>query len=890
MRDPEGEAMGGGLNGDGTDSTRGFDDPIRPGERVGHYEIIRFLGQGGMGVVYRARDERLARHVALKTLRKRYALDPRLQRDILREARIAARLQHANIVPIYDVFEAREQPWIAMQLVEGGSLADRIEREGALPLGEAVSIAAAIADALATAHEQGVLHRDVKPGNILITRRGVPLLADFGISSWLLCQTDQESPSGTAVTETDPRSIPGTPAYMSPEQVAGERLDARSDLFSLGTMLYEMCAGQRPFRGEDRSATRKAVARLDPPPVSSLNRKVPPALERIVSKALAKRREDRYQSAREMHHDLCALELERVPRWKVLARAVLRGAAVVAVALLLRYAFGPRPAPQKTPTASPRQLTTWPGRESRPAVSPDGTLVAFESDRAGNGDIWLVDVRGGEPLRLTDDPAPDRSPAWFPDGRTIAFVSERDGPPGIWRVPTLGGPQVRLIPNASDPAISPDGRTIAFSAVHGEWRRIAIAPLDDLGTVTWLTHDGDGLWDHSLPAWSHDGRTICYAEAKNLCLVPAAGGPVRRLTTDDAADFAPAWSPDDRTVYFASYRGGTLALWRVPADGGEPERVTLGTGNESEPSVSSDGSRLLHSTVDVQIDFVLRDLATGAEAVLAESRLRASPALAPDGSALVYSARGGGGRTDLWVQPLDRGMPSGQARQLTEQAGTVSHASFSPDGRWVVYYRVADGQRDVWIVPAAGGAPIRFTDGPANEFEPSWSPDGRWIAFSSDQGGGNHVWIAPVSAGRPAGPARQLTRGATSDFIPRWSPDARRIAFLGNTAGGQEVYVVEREGDAEPRQLTTGAGGMDLLWSRVRDEIWVLGRWGEERPTIRRLPPAGGPGLPLAPQPRVGESDVSRRFALSDDGRCFVYMQDRVAGNIWVLDASAGAY
>ncbi len=892
--------MGGGPNGDGTVSTRGFEDPLNPGDRVGHYEIVEALGQGGMAVVYRARDVRLARHVALKSPLVRSALDPRLQRRILQEARIAALLQHSNIVPIYDVFDVGGRPWIAMQLVEGGSLAERIKRDGALPPAEAVAIAAAIADALAAAHEQGVLHRDVKPGNILITRQGVPLLADFGVSSWSLRDRDEDSPYSTAVTEADHGPIPGTPAYMSPEQVAGEPLDARSDLFSLGAMLYEMCAGRRPFRGEHSSAVREAVAQLDPPPVASLNPAVPAELQRIVAKSLAKRREDRYQSAREMLLDLRALEQQfregtletrstrSRPRWRVLAIAGVVAAAGVAVALLLSGFELLRPAPK--PPARPRQLTTWPGRESRPAVSPDGTLAAFESDRAGNGDIWLVDVRGGEPLRLTDDPAADRSPAWYPDGRAIAFVSERDGAPGIWRVPTLSGPQVRLIPDAADPAISPDGRTIAFSAPHGRWRRIAVAPLDDLGAVTWLTHDDDGLWDHAQPAWSHDGRMICYAEAKDLWLVPATGGAAHRLTTDGAADFAPAWSSDDRMIYFASYRDGTLALWRIPVAGGRLERVTLGTGSESEPSISSDGSRLLHSTVDVQIDFVLRDLATGTESVLPESRLRASPALAPDGSSLVYSARGVGGRTDLWVQSLDRGKPSGPVRQLTEQTGTVSHPEFSPDGRWVAYYRVADGQRDVWIVPAAGGAPVRFTDGPANEMEPAWSPDGRWIAYSSDQGGGNRLWIAPVSAGRPSGPARQLTRGPTSDFDPQWSPDGRRIAFLGNTAKSQEVYLLELEGAAEPQQLTTGASARDQQWSRVRDELWVLGNWGTEGLELRRLPSAGGRGSPLEPQPRVGENEVSARFGISEDGRYLVYMQDRAAGNIWVLDASKGAY
>ncbi len=276
--------MGGGPHGEDGESTQAHGDLLEPGSRVGHYEIVELLGQGGMAAVYRARDQRLARDVALKSPLARFARDPRLQRRILQEARTAAQLQHSNIVPVYDVFEYDGRPWIAMQLVEGGSLADRLRSDGALPPAEAVSIAAAIADALAAAHERGVLHRDVKPGNVLITRQGVPLLADFGISSWVLDAADQHSPVGTAVTETDHGPLPAPPRICRRSRSRAAR-STRAATSSPSARCSTRCAlDGGPSAGEHASAVREAVERVDPPPLSKLNPKVPVALDRVVDR------------------------------------------------------------------------------------------------------------------------------------------------------------------------------------------------------------------------------------------------------------------------------------------------------------------------------------------------------------------------------------------------------------------------------------------------------------------------------------------------------------------------------------------------------------------------------------------------------------------------------
>jgi Tol biopolymer transport system component len=520
-------------------------------------------------------------------------------------------------------------------------------------------------------------------------------------------------------------------------------------------------------------------------------------------------------------------------------------------------------------------------------------MVAYASEAEGNVDVWVVDAQGGDPLRLTDGPAVDRAPAWFPDGSAVAYLSVSDGRPAIRKVPRLGGQSVLLVADATDPAVSPDGTRIAFARPSaGGDMRIFVAPLADPEAARMVTTDGDGVWNHEQPAWSPDGTRLAYAAQNDLWVVPADGGSARRLTSDGEYDREPAWSADGRFVYFSSFREGTLALWRVPARGGPASRVTLGTGPESQPTLSADGTRLAYSTLLDTADLVVHDLATGTEHPIGDLRDEESPVFAPDGRSVVFVSDRRNGMVDLWLQPLsETGQPLGAARRLTDNPGTVAQPAFSPDGRWVAYHRVFEGQRDIWVVPVLGAAPVRFTGDAALDVHPDWSPDGRFLAWVSDRGRGQQPWIAPVANGRPAGPPRLLTAEPISFEAPAWSHDGSQIALVGfDRRGAAEVWVVGVNGGAS-RRITTGAQALRICWDWQRPgALLVAGFWGQPRLSVRRVAGDGSADYPPEIVAWMGTSRLRGDFDQSRDGRLLVFGRQDARGDVWILEAPRRRY
>jgi len=872
---------------------------LEPGTRVGHYEIVGELGRGGLGVVYRARDTTLGRDVALKSPLPEHASEE-ARRRFLTEARAASCLSHPGIVPIFEAFEEGSRPWLAMALAEGRPLRAVLAERAPLPAEEVVRHGEALAEALDAAHVKRVLHRDVTPNNIFVTADGRMVLMDFGLARFFIPRGEESRVSTQDGSDMPGREVAGTLGYMSPEQLLARPLDPTTDIFALGAVLYEMCTGTHAFPGASSGEVLDATLHHDPPPISRFAHAVPPELERIIRKAIAKRPDERYATARDLLVDLRALRrqleggrpaagpVRRWGRWTTRATAV--GIAALGVMAVVAWTLWPQPG---LPAGVPRQLTAGAAWEAEPAIAPDGSLVAYAAEEAGNVDIWLVDAHGGDPLQLTHDPAVDGTPAWFPDGSAVAYASNLGDRPAILKVPRLGGSPVLLVADATHPTISPDGTRIAFARVGPRSElRIFVAPLADPGAARMITTDGEGVWDHVQPAWSPDGTRICYSAQRDLWVVPGTGGGAQRLTTDGEYDREPAWSPDGRFVYFTSYREGTVALWRVPAHGGEVVRVTMGTGPENHPTLSRDGTRLAYSTLLDTADVVVRDLATGSERLVGDLRDEESPVLSPDRQAVAFVSDRRNGRPDLWLQPLSPdGEPAGTARQLTDHPGTVAQPSFSPDGRWVAYHRVLEGQRDIWIVPVSGGPPGRFTDHPAIDIHPDWSPDGRYLAWVSDRGGGQQVWVAPVANGRPAGPPRQVTDGPNSCQAPAWSRDGARIAFIGSDAhGARDVWTVSASGGAA-RRVTSGAGADRVSWDwRTPGTLLVSGVWGESRFSIRRVTEGGGPDN--LPQVLVwlGTSALRTDFDVSRDGRLLAFGRQDPRGDIWILEARSGRY
>jgi Tol biopolymer transport system component/tRNA A-37 threonylcarbamoyl transferase component Bud32 len=852
-----------------------------------------------MGVVYRARDLKLEREVALKRPRSDLLGDPEFHRRFMTEARTASKLMHPNITTVFEVFEEEGVPWLVMELIQGASLRSLLQDGSPLSFEDVLRHGEGLADALRVAHIGGVLHRDINPNNILVGGDGRARLSDFGLArAWEDPERDLEITDATTQART--HGAAGTRGYMSPEQVLGKPLDPRSDLFSLGVVLYEMSTGRPAFARGSGDHWVDAVLHRDPEPISRVNADMPPEFESVVRKALAKRPFQRYQSASELLLDLRALrrrlESDSAHSWSGVGRRPSRRRRWLGVGVLAAVAVAAvvgfmvlRPAADDALelVGSHKRLTTHPGWDGQPALSPDGTMIAYTSDDGGDPNVWIVHTAGGEPTQRTTHPGSDTDPAWFPDGSGFVFVSDRDGAPSVWRIPVLGGSPMKVVPDAEQPAVSPDGSRIAFARANSAGlTRISVAPLADLSQVEVLTGDDDGLWSHEFPAWSPDGSTLCYADHRDLWLVPADGGPARRLTADGAGDFDPAWTPDGRHVVFTSMRERTVALWSVPAAGGEPRRLTTGTSSEREPALSREASWLAYCTSESDANVVVLDRRTGDRSVIPGSKDERMPGLAPDGSLLVFMSDRSG-RADLWLQPLDGLALAGPARQLTDHPGTVALPEVSPDGSWIAYQRALEGRRDIWLVPTAGGVPRRFTDHPGNDIQPAWSPDGTQLAWVSDRAGVENVWLAPVADGRRTGEPRRLTRGDAADLFPRWSPDGGRLAYVEERGYRAEAMIQDVVGGGAPVRVTEGAQARRVRWPGPGDELLVSGTWGSDRVRVRAVSLVDGGVRELEPAVVLGlDADSTGLFAVGKGGQILAYETTARKGDVWLAETN----
>ena len=555
------------------------------GRVVSHYEILAKLGEGGMGVLYKAHDSRLDRLIALKILRPDKVTDPERRRRFVQEARAASALNHPHIVTVYDIGETDGVHFIAMELVEGTTLADRIGRKG-LPVPDALRHAAQIADALAQAHAKGIVHRDLKPANVMVTANGSTKVLDFGLAK--LVETDVSEGETTEFNPlTEEGTIVGTAAYMSPEQAQGRRVDARSDIFSFGSLLYEMVTGWRAFSREGAVATLAAILKEEPRPPSELVPAVPRELERLIQACLRKDPARRFQHMddvrtllEQLRQDSESGELSVAatsPRSPFFWLAAIGIAVAVTVVVVETRSWRRRtaPAPEAPSVAIP--FTTSPGFEVQPTFSPDGNEIAFawNGEKEDNYDIYRKLIGPGEPLRLTRDPAWDYSPAWSPDGRTIAFLRQPDqGPPGIYLIPALGGAERRL----ADIAAIPGWNTgIAWTA---DSKRLIVSdhPAGELA----------GLFLMSLES----------SERRRLTSVPQPMPGVPSAVR--SGDWDPSLSADERTLAFTRVVDsgkGDIHLLRLGPDmtaQGSPERLTFENRFAASPTWLSGASEILY--------------------------------------------------------------------------------------------------------------------------------------------------------------------------------------------------------------------------------------------------------------------------------------------------------
>ncbi len=832
---------------------------LAAGTRLGSYEILAPVGAGGMGEVYRARDTKLSREIAIKVLSDALARDPEYLARFEREARLLASLDHPNVAGIHGLEESEGVRFLVLELGPGETLAERIAA-GPLPLENALEISRQIAEALEAAHEKGIIHRDLKPANVKITPGGRVKVLDFGLAK-SLSGADAGKSAAATITAGGTRegTVLGTPAYMSPEQARGQPVDKRTDLWSFGCVVYEMLSGKRAFGGKTASDALAAVLNHEPD-FSALPRATPPSVRHVLERCLEKDAGRRLRDAGDVRLEVeSALEEMRSPsrgarrrsRWL----AAAAGAVILAaIALLVGRTLSPsRSAGRAQPTLV--QVTFAEGVEQFPAWSPDGSQLAYTAEVGGVRRIFAKRLAGGEQTPVTSGAFDDIQPAWSPDGRTILFVRSRQTgkrlEPGdvfgqydggdLWSVDLESKRERKLLENAYNPSFSPDGRLIAVDAGWAGPRRIWV--VDSMGSnPQQITSDVSEAVVHVRPRWSPDGKKIVFQNIERTKFdVRAADVATKKLvwvTNDLFRDLNPVWSPSGAWIHFTSDRTGGLNIWRMPVhpDGtpaGAPQQLTTGAGQDVEIAVSKDGRKL-------------------AFAILKQN-------------------------ADLWKLPVSpqTGLGQGAPQEVLATTREDSRGTWSPDGRQIAFNSDRAGDMNIWIFTASDGSTRQLTKGPGGDYQPEWSPDARRLVFFSTRSGNADIWSVDVASRD----LKQLTKGPSIDINPFFSPDGSRIAYQSDQSGRLEVWVMNADGSAA-RQLTRlGVTGHFLRWTP------------DGRSVLFRCPCSGSPNTLAAPltgeepQP-VGEIAGGSHMSLSPDAS---RIMDVVAHKtVWVSTLGGG--
>jgi Tol biopolymer transport system component len=838
---------------------RGLSVPeAAPGKRLGRYEILSAIGAGGMGEVYLAHDAELNRRVALKVLPAQFTRDEERVVRFRREARAASALSHPNIVTIYDVGRTGETWFIATEFVEGVTLRSRLaERTLAIP--EALGIALQCASGLEAAHDARIVHGDVKPENILVRPDGVVKIVDFGLArSTQNCRElfDDATQSGAVV---------GTPRYMSPEQARGQKLDGRSDIFSLGAVMYEMIARQPAFRGATNAEVFAALLNSEPEPLTSSG------LNAMMRNALAKDRDCRYQTMHDFAVDLRRFgerpqnlvpAVERLKSTQPLGgvvrdfpknprlsrRAILTGAGALGAGLSLYRLRSKRPgnaAQDGTPTVTP--LTSFAGYKDYGSFSPDGERIVFSwnGGQGGSGgrqerDIYIKKISGGEPVRLTFAQQDDTHAAWSPDRRSIAFCRLMDNQTPYMRfaisiVPVSGGAERKITEGGEGVSWSPDGRTLAVAGLPPDSGGIFQVSLEN-GARTRLTGWSPHL--DELPVFSPDGKWIVFTRsfgprARELFVVPASGGSERQLTFEQQPTYGAAWTGDSKEIVFSSNQGGGgESLWRIPLGGGTPRRLASTFGGAFYPSISRKGDQLIYTESFRDTNNYLSEGAGfngrsvlhhfgSPRGLIVSSRRDDSPNILGTDDRIAFVSKRTGNE-EIWICDRDGRNPLQMSSFAGPDTGTPR---WSPDGRWVAFDSSAAGNPNIYIVSVEGGPPRKLTSGPHGNYMPSWSVDGKRIYFKSDRSGSDQIWSITAQGGG----ATQITRSGACEAFS--SPDGKLLYYT--KRGWGAIWTVPAEGGPEePVPELQRYDRIFRSWGVIRDGIYFMSREQGPRQTV----------------------------------------------------------
>ena len=891
------------------------------GTRLGPYEITAKLGAGGMGEVYRAQDTGLGRDVAIKVLPAAFPQDPERLARFEREAKLLAQLNHPNIAHIYGLEASGEPRALVMELVEGEDLAAVIAR-GPLPPAEALPIARQIADALEAAHEQGIVHRDLKPANVIVRADGQVKVLDFGLAKALdptagggsgalaNSPTLLDSPTLTAAG-TQLGVILGTAAYMAPEQARGKAVDRRADVWAFGVVLYEMLCGRRAFTGETVSDTLAAILTRDPD-WSALPSTTPAAVRRLLQRCLErdpKRRLRDIADAR-LELDEAAVAPEPAAAGPAPAARTWRRWASLAIALgaagagaLAAWRLAPRAPASSAPAVTGLARLTHGGRSEWPSWSPDGSLLAYSSDRSGNAEIYVRHGEGGQDIDITNDPSEDVQPAFSPDGATVAFVSTRSSRTGLIRI---GGNFTRVRTYGGDLWVVP--------ALGGPQRRLAE--------------------DANFPAWRPDGSAILYVSGpenrRSILEVPAAGGPPRTVLASNQSSFEIdriACSPDGRWISFETDAGG---LHLMPASGGPPHLLASGMGHAWDAAghlyflgiEPLGGSRI--EVVEISRDGQPARTAPVSLSLMTAELLQL--AVARDGRRIaVPETEAARNLTRLPLAP-GGGAPAGPEEQLTHERESDSYPSVSPDGRRVAFASDILGHNEVSVLDLETRRRVAVTlPGPdMGQQGPSWMPDGRNLLIGRQQAGApSSTWMVAMDGSHQEEILQRTAQGA---FNASTSPDGRRVAYVDHANGVQQAFVLDLATRRKTQITDTPGDKFDTIFSpdgrwlavtAAKDDTVQLflvpsvggpmkqmttgaermrhpffspdGQWIYIQPSHRniyRLPFAGGK---LEPVTRFPEANLFiEEPTLSPDGRYLYYTHENGGASLWLLTLAGG--